>query len=46
LHGDAVGELGVAAAEVLLLDPPDLGCDLLQGYLFAKPGRPFPAVNL
>jgi EAL domain-containing protein (putative c-di-GMP-specific phosphodiesterase class I) len=24
----------------------DLGCDLLQGYLFAKPGRPFPALNL
>jgi EAL domain-containing protein (putative c-di-GMP-specific phosphodiesterase class I) len=22
-----------------------LGCDLLQGYLFAKPGRPFPAVS-
>jgi EAL domain-containing protein (putative c-di-GMP-specific phosphodiesterase class I) len=21
-----------------------LGCDLLQGYLFAKPGPPFPAV--
>ncbi len=20
----------------------DLGCDLLQGYLFAKPGPPFP----
>jgi EAL domain-containing protein (putative c-di-GMP-specific phosphodiesterase class I)/ActR/RegA family two-component response regulator len=23
----------------------DLGCDLLQGYLFAKPGKPFPVVN-
>ena len=23
----------------------ELGCDLLQGYLFAKPSRPFPAVN-
>jgi EAL domain-containing protein (putative c-di-GMP-specific phosphodiesterase class I) len=22
----------------------DLGCDLLQGFLFAKPGRPFPGV--
>jgi EAL domain-containing protein (putative c-di-GMP-specific phosphodiesterase class I) len=22
-----------------------LGCDLLQGYLFAKPGRPFPEVT-
>lgn len=22
-----------------------LGCDLLQGYLFAKPGRPFPDVS-
>jgi EAL domain-containing protein (putative c-di-GMP-specific phosphodiesterase class I) len=21
-----------------------LGCDLFQGYLFAKPGAPFPAV--
>lgn len=23
----------------------DIGCDLLQGYHFAKPGKPFPAVN-
>jgi EAL domain-containing protein (putative c-di-GMP-specific phosphodiesterase class I)/CheY-like chemotaxis protein len=23
----------------------ELGCDLLQGYLFAKPGRPFPTTN-
>lgn len=24
----------------------DLGCDLLQGYLFGKPGPPFPSVQL
>jgi EAL domain-containing protein (putative c-di-GMP-specific phosphodiesterase class I) len=23
----------------------DIGCDLLQGYHFAKPGKPFPTVN-
>jgi EAL domain-containing protein (putative c-di-GMP-specific phosphodiesterase class I) len=23
----------------------ELGCDLLQGYMLAKPGRPFPAVS-
>ena len=22
-----------------------LGCDLFQGYLFAKPGKPFPVVS-
>ena len=29
----------VAAERDILIE---LGCDLLQGYLFAKPGRPFP----
>jgi EAL domain-containing protein (putative c-di-GMP-specific phosphodiesterase class I) len=24
----------------------DLGCDLLQGFFFARPGRPFPVVNV
>jgi EAL domain-containing protein (putative c-di-GMP-specific phosphodiesterase class I) len=23
----------------------ELGCDLLQGYLFARPGPPFPTVS-
>jgi EAL domain-containing protein (putative c-di-GMP-specific phosphodiesterase class I) len=23
----------------------DLGCDLLQGFLFAKPGKPFPSFD-
>jgi EAL domain-containing protein (putative c-di-GMP-specific phosphodiesterase class I) len=23
----------------------ELGCDLFQGYFFAKPGKPFPAVR-
>jgi c-di-GMP-specific phosphodiesterase len=23
----------------------DLDCDLLQGYLLARPGRPFPSVQ-
>jgi EAL domain-containing protein (putative c-di-GMP-specific phosphodiesterase class I) len=22
-----------------------LGCDLLQGFLFARPGKPFPTVS-
>ncbi|HTA91759.1 MAG TPA: EAL domain-containing protein [Polyangiaceae bacterium] len=36
----AEGVESVAERDVLI----ELGCDLLQGYLFAKPGRPFPAV--
>jgi len=31
----------VGERDVLL----DLGCDLLQGYLFARPERQFPAVS-
>jgi EAL domain-containing protein (putative c-di-GMP-specific phosphodiesterase class I) len=23
----------------------DIGCDLLQGFLLARPGRPFPAIH-
>ena len=23
----------------------EAGCELMQGYLFAKPGRPFPGIN-
>ncbi len=34
----AEGVETIAERNVLL----DLGCDLLQGYLFARPGRPFP----
>jgi EAL domain-containing protein (putative c-di-GMP-specific phosphodiesterase class I)/ActR/RegA family two-component response regulator len=33
---ETVGERDVVA---------ELGCDFLQGYLFAKPGKPFPEVN-
>src|SRR5207253_1157687 len=42
--GIAVIAEGVETEEerVALLD---LGADLLQGYLFAKPARPFPEVN-
>ncbi len=32
----------IAERDVLI----ELGCDLLQGYLFAKPGRPFPAARV
>jgi EAL domain-containing protein (putative c-di-GMP-specific phosphodiesterase class I) len=31
-----------AAESVALVD---LGCDLLQGYFFARPGKAFPSVN-
>ena len=34
---------GVETAEEALV-LRDLGCDLLQGYHFAKPARPFPSV--
>ncbi|MBI4819271.1 MAG: EAL domain-containing protein [Deltaproteobacteria bacterium] len=37
----AEGIESVAERDVLI----DLGCDLLQGYLLAKPGKPFPNVN-
>jgi EAL domain-containing protein (putative c-di-GMP-specific phosphodiesterase class I) len=36
----AEGVETVAERDCLL----DLGCDLLQGFLFAKPGRAFPGV--
>jgi EAL domain-containing protein (putative c-di-GMP-specific phosphodiesterase class I) len=39
-----VGEGVETAAERDML--VDLGCDLLQGYLFAKPGKPFPTIAL
>jgi EAL domain-containing protein (putative c-di-GMP-specific phosphodiesterase class I) len=37
-----VGEGVETAAERDML--VGLGCDLLQGYLFAKPGKPFPTI--
>lgn len=37
----AEGVETTAERDVLL----DLGCDFLQGFLFARPGRPFPEVN-
>ena len=37
----AEGIESIAERDVLI----DLGCDLLQGYLFAKPGRPFPTLE-
>ena len=39
-----VGEGVETAAERDML--VELGCDLLQGYLFAKPGKPFPPIAL
>ena len=39
---DVVGE-GVETREERDT-PVELGCDLLQGYLLAKPGPPFPEV--
>jgi EAL domain-containing protein (putative c-di-GMP-specific phosphodiesterase class I) len=37
----AEGVETVAERDVLV----HVGCDLLQGYLFAKPGKPFPVVH-
>jgi EAL domain-containing protein (putative c-di-GMP-specific phosphodiesterase class I)/CheY-like chemotaxis protein len=37
----AEGVETIAEREVLV----EIGCDLLQGYLFAKPGKPFPEVR-
>jgi len=39
-----VGEGVETAAERDML--VELGCDLLQGYLFAKPGKPFPPIAI
>ena len=40
MHVEVVAEGVETSAERDVL--VDLGCDLLQGYLFAKPGPPFP----
>jgi EAL domain-containing protein (putative c-di-GMP-specific phosphodiesterase class I) len=37
----AEGVESIAERDVLI----DLGCDYLQGYLFARPGAPFPEVK-
>jgi EAL domain-containing protein (putative c-di-GMP-specific phosphodiesterase class I) len=37
----AEGVETIAERDVLVA----IGCDLLQGYLLAKPGRPFPVVR-
>jgi EAL domain-containing protein (putative c-di-GMP-specific phosphodiesterase class I) len=44
LHIDVVAEGVETGAERDELRR--LGCELFQGYLFAKPGRPFPMVTL
>lgn len=48
---NACHELGVTVVAEGIETPAErdtcvaLGCDLLQGYLLARPGRPFPVVN-